>query len=222
MKSLDDLARIEAETIADLLPESHWRQAQATWLSQREPRPTGSFRDKSEFIELYVLGARLTRDKTKLKVATAYKAIDPQHQFDQLITISFDKTEFRPEMVEQFVKSIRQKAPKVIDYDQAIARPEFCASVQTDPSFNPHIHIYTPKLVKDSAVTNAFVKRFVSCKKKQFPIYNANVIQRPHPAHYNYIRGDKSSKEKIAKIDKDTQYRKTHNIAETYPINQLL
>ena len=152
MKSLDEESRMEAENIAKLLPESYWRKVSADWLAQTEPRPTASFRDQSEFIEKYVLGARLARDTHRQQTNLAYKSIDPSHQTDQLITISFDKTEFSPEMIKQVIRSLRQKCPKVLDYDQSIARPEFNASDQTDPSFNPHIHIYTPKVVKDSAL----------------------------------------------------------------------
>lgn len=176
MKSYDEIARDEAHLIADMLPDSYWRQAGAEWLAQGDTRPSGSFRDKEEFIEKYILGDRLIRDNNRSTLNRAYKAIDPASQFDQLVTLSFDKAEFRPEMIEQLVRSLRQKCPKVVDYERAILRPEFNATESIDPSFNPHVHIYTPKLVKESAVINAFVKRFVSCKKKMFPIYNVNVV----------------------------------------------
>lgn len=223
MKSYDEIARDEAHFIADTIPDSFWRQRGVDWLAQGDSRPSGSFRDKEEFIEKYIVGRRLHRDTNRSAVARAYKAVDPASQFDQLVTLSFDKAEFRPEMIEQLVRSLRQKCPKVIDYERAILRPEFNAIDSTDPSFNPHVHIYTPKLVKESAVTNAFVKRFVSCKKKLFPIYNVNVVTRLHPAHANYIRGDKSTPEKIEKIDKDRIYRESQTppIAEIYPIDKM-
>lgn len=220
MKSLDDESRLEAERIARTLPESFWVQSAACWLAQSPSPPRYSFRDKEEFIEKWVLGARALRDNHRIDTDLAYKAIDPTHQTDQLITLSFDKAEFRSEMVEQVIRSLRQKCPKVLDYDEAIARPEFSASVQTDPSFNPHIHIYTPKVVKESAVCSAFTKRFVSCKKKTWPVYNVNVVSRPHPAHFNYVRGLKIPDKKVESMRKDAEYRKSHNIAETYQIAQ--
>ena len=219
MKSLDELARDEAEEITRLLPESYWRQVSASYLAD----PTRSqFHDKQSFIEYHVIGGRLLRDQPRLKTNQAYKALDPTHQFEQLVTISFDKKSFAPSMIDSLVKSLRQKCPKCLDYDLAIIRPEFNASSSLDPSFNPHVHIYTPKVVKQSLTHQAFSQRFISCKKPPFPIYNVNVVQAPAPAHKTYIVGDKSTTEKIGKIEKDRKYRESQNppIPETYALNQ--
>ncbi len=172
--SQDEQERLDGTRIAEMLEKtSIWSQES---IDSREPHKDdfdrfvnlGYALDKEDYINRYVLSARLARDKHKLELNRTYKLIDPTDKYEQLATLSFDKKEFRPSMIDALVASLRRKCPKPIDYDTAIIRPEFNASSQDDPSFNPHVHIYTPKVQKASAVANALNKRFVSCKLKMF------------------------------------------------------
>lgn len=213
--SLDEQSYEAAVRIADVLDKAdHWSRPD---LPEADSSVNISHaQSREEFIKRWVLSEKLARDTRRTELAQSYKLVDPTAKYEQLVTLSFDKKGFRPDHVRSLVNSLSRKCPKVLDYDSVIVRPEFNATDSTDPSFNPHVHIVTTKVVKDSAVVSALNKRFITCKKPEFPIYNVNVVQAPYPSHRNYCLGLKSSSEKKAKMECDTVYRDKNNLSEYY------
>ena len=182
--------------------------------------PNGRFHDSQSFIDDWVVSSKILRDANKCRVNTLYKSQSPQPQTEQLITISFDKATFKPTYITDLVQLLRMKCPAVLDYDESILRPEFNSVEQSDPSFNPHVHIYTPKKVKRSAVDANLRKKLITCKNPPFNscVYNVNTQEAPAPSHMNYILGIKQSS-KSDKLNADAQYRQKHNLDEIYYIS---
>lgn len=175
---------------------------------------------EEDFRIWYKANQQIIKFKEENAVRLKIKELQPQPQLTHLVTISFDKLTFKPEYIEAVVNNLRRQPPKVLDADEAICRPEFNAASSLDPSFNPHIHIYTPKVTKRSLVEQALRRKFVLAKNKKFPIYNVNVIEREYPIHKNYILGVKHI-DKQEFIDKDKQYREANRLQETYTLKNF-
>lgn len=178
------------------------------------------YETEEEFRIWYKASHMIYKQKQQNALKLKIKELQPEPQLTQLVTISFDKDSFKPEYIEAFVNNLRRNPPKVLDADEAICRPEFNAASSFDPSFNPHIHIYTPKVTKRSLIEQALRRKYIIAKNRQFPIYNVNVIEREYPIHHNYILGIKQD-DKQDKMEKDKQYREANKLQETYYLKQF-
>jgi len=216
-KSFDEEASDAAHQVLKMLPKNYWETLPEKAAARGDVLTTHT---PEEFVNNWIISCKYSRDKARTEIHHLYKSINPSDSYEQLITLSFDKEKFEPRMILQLVNILRRKCPKPIDFDEAICRPEFNAQESSDPSFNPHLHIYTPKIKKASEVANALNKKFVSCKKPPFPIYNVNVVEAPAPSHKMYILGKKASKDKNIKLSNDEIFRNIHGIEEIYYISQ--
>ena len=125
-----------------------------------------------------------------------------------LITIMIDQKELSE------ADAVKSQYAIIDDLQKAkyrwLIQAEACFEYYGEEGWNPHIHIVTKRIDKESKIRGNLIDKFI--KKGKHGVYRIAVDRRPYKNAWKYVAGEKDSDKKMLNVEKDKKFRELYSI----------